>query len=206
LTYWRIDDWRGAGMDEIRQFMVSVGPVSSVAQFRRDLLSYPTNWLPVSRHVSHTVLILLQKAKSVPNKMRRRVIAFFNTLWSENAIYDESDIIAMLPASMKNELVGHLYKQTIESVALFSNLDEDVLIKICIALEHTVVLRKDFIIVQGEIGQEMYILETGMAEAYVATDACHHKKGDEVRCEQSSVESKKDFGPCCSGSRVALAL
>jgi hypothetical protein len=30
-------------MDEIRQFMVSVGPVSSVAQFRRDLLSYPTN-------------------------------------------------------------------------------------------------------------------------------------------------------------------
>eukprot|EP01047_Picozoa_sp_COSAG01_P113115 COSAG01_NODE_41830_length_446_cov_8.170029_1_plen_40_part_10 len=40
---------------------------------------------------------------------------------------------------MKNELVGHLYKQTIESVALFSNLDEDVLIKICIALEHTVV-------------------------------------------------------------------
>jgi hypothetical protein len=152
------------------------------------------------------VLILLQKAKSVPNKMRRRVIAFFNTLWSENAIYDESDIIAMLPASMKNELVGHLYKQTIESVALFSNLDEDVLIKICIALEHTVVLRKDFIIVQGEIGKEMYILETGMAEAYVATDACHHKKGDEVRCEQSSVESKKDFGPCCSGSRVALAL
>lgn len=32
----------------------------SVVQFRRDLLSYPTNWLPVSRHVSHTVLVLPQ--------------------------------------------------------------------------------------------------------------------------------------------------
>jgi predicted amidohydrolase len=39
-------------------------PCLSVVQFRRDLLSRPTNWLPVSRHVSHTVLILQSTFRS----------------------------------------------------------------------------------------------------------------------------------------------
>ena len=38
--------------------------------------------------------------KSVPTSMRRRMIAFFNTLWSENAIYDEAEIISLLSPSM----------------------------------------------------------------------------------------------------------
>ena len=38
--------------------------------------------------------------KSVPTPMRRRMIAFFNTLWSENAIYDEAEIISLLSPSM----------------------------------------------------------------------------------------------------------
>jgi hypothetical protein len=38
--------------------------------------------------------------KSVPTPMRRRMIAFFNTLWSENAIYDEAEIVSLLSPSM----------------------------------------------------------------------------------------------------------
>jgi hypothetical protein len=38
--------------------------------------------------------------KSVPTPMRRRMIAFFNTLWCENAIYDEAEIISLLSPSM----------------------------------------------------------------------------------------------------------
>jgi hypothetical protein len=47
----------------------------------------------------------------------------------------------------RTEVVAHLYKATIESVALFQNLEKDVIISICIALDHTVVLKKDFIMV-----------------------------------------------------------
>lgn len=45
-------------------------------------------------------------------------------------------------------MVTHLYKATIESVALFQNLEKDIIISICIALDHTVVLKKDFIFVR----------------------------------------------------------
>ena len=57
------------------------------------------------------------------------------------------------------------------------------LIKLCTSLEHTVVLRKDFVIVEGELGKEMFIIETGMCEVSVTTPECQHARGDEV-CTQ----------------------
>ena len=55
--------------------------------------------------------------------------------------------LSLSPLIRRTEVVSHLYKATIESVALFQNLEKDVIISICIALDHTVVLKKDFIIV-----------------------------------------------------------
>ena len=102
-----------------------------------------------------------------------------------------------------------MYKATIESVALFQNLEKDIIISICIALDHTVVLKKDFIFVrqstataavclcvcaatqyphcecgcvpaqvEGELGKEMFIIETGMVEAFVGSENCRHAKGE----------------------------
>lgn len=121
------------------------------------------------------------KAKNVPTTTRRQVVAFYNNLWSEQAVYDEADIMLQLPASLNHDLITFLYQDMIQSVALFHNMDQEVIQNICQHLRHTVVLRDMFVFQQGQIGKEMYIIETGEVEALSRSKLCTH--GVNQTCE-----------------------
>eukprot|EP01052_Picozoa_sp_SAG31_P004477 SAG31_NODE_186_length_20918_cov_26.890917_5_plen_530_part_00 len=105
------------------------------------------------------------QAKKVPSDVRRKVITFYTTLWTGNAVYDEKEILRELPQAIKRQVVSHLYRDMIDSVRLFSNIRgenrDEILCKICLGLEHTVALANDCIMIEGEIGSEMYIIEVG---------------------------------------------
>jgi CRP-like cAMP-binding protein len=117
------------------------------------------------------------KAKQVPTTTRRQVVAFYNNLWSEQAVYDEADIIGNLPSSLNNELITFLYQDMIQSVALFYNMEEEVIQNICQHLRHTVVLRDMFVFQEGQLGKEMYIIESGEVEALVRSKKlCLHRR------------------------------
>eukprot|EP01051_Picozoa_sp_SAG22_P011769 SAG22_NODE_1162_length_5301_cov_1.628604_3_plen_98_part_00 len=61
-------------------------------------------------------------AKKLPKDVRVRVIAFYNTLWTGNAVYDEQEILEMLPPAIRRQVITHMYKEMIDSVRLFNNL------------------------------------------------------------------------------------
>jgi CRP-like cAMP-binding protein len=116
------------------------------------------------------------KAKNVPTSTRRQVVAFYNNLWSEQAVYDEAEIMNQLPSSLNHELITFLYQDMIASVALFHNMDQEVIQNICQHLRHTVILRDMFVIQEGQVGKEMYIIETGEVEALVRSKKlCKHQ-------------------------------
>jgi hypothetical protein len=95
-------------------------------------------------------------AKKVPKNIRVRVISFYNTLWTGNAVYDEQEILDMLPPAIRRQVISHMYKEMIDSVRLFNNLRgenrDEILCKICLGLQHTVALQGDFIMHEGETG------------------------------------------------------
>jgi hypothetical protein len=99
---------------------------------------------------------------------RRRYIVFICTslyTFSAEQVYDESEILRQLPGSLNDELITFLYQDMIASVALFHNMKEEVIMQICMQLRHTVILRDMFAIQQGQLGKEMFIIETGEVEA-----------------------------------------
>ena len=55
------------------------------------------------------------------------MIAFYDNLWSEQAVYDEREIMRQLPGSLNDELITFLYQDMIASVALFHNMQEEVM-------------------------------------------------------------------------------
>ena len=58
-------------------------------------------------------------------------------------------------------VAAELYDRMGSSVALFSRLSEDLRHKICIAMKHTVAMHRDKIIVEGTMGDCMYVIESG---------------------------------------------
>ena len=104
---------------------------------------------------------LFLKVKAVPTVMRRKVIAFYEHLWEESAVVDETEIMKAIPGSLNDEMTNYLYKDMIESVVLFHSMDAEVIRQICTHLRHTVVMQDQFVFFEGQLGKKMYIVESG---------------------------------------------
>jgi hypothetical protein len=84
------------------------------------------------------------RAKKLPFSIREQVEIFYEAKLSgsERKVVDQTVIIADLqPAPMANELVQILYSDIIERVPIFSRLDDEVIVKLCMLLQPIPALR-----------------------------------------------------------------
>ena len=89
--------------------------------------------------------------KNLPTKIGRQVLAYYNALYSGNAVYDEKQIMAQLPLSVSGPLIDSLYKSTLYSAPLFRTLQfvsdrkgdgqaDELMVKVCMEMNHLVTL------------------------------------------------------------------
>lgn len=134
----------------------------------------------------------LMTDKQVPTSQRRQIEAHFRFLWESKAVYDERDILQLLPSALRDPILDSHYLHLVGNCALFSALQSysspgrkdgsgktsgyGILNKIVRELTHTVALHGMIIIAEGEYGEEMYFIEKGEVDVY--RTPMHENKND----------------------------
>ena len=108
--------------------------------------------------------------KSVPTQQRRAVEAHFALLWGRAAIYDEAEILSLLPRTLRDPIVELVYIPLLPHVAFFSSLGlnakgREVLALIATQLTSTVSMPRNLVMMEGDCMS---------ASLDVLLNACHN--------------------------------
>lgn len=137
----------------------------------------------------------LMADKQVPVSQRRQIEAHFRFLWESKAVYDEKEILQLLPSSLRDPILDSQYLHLISNCALFGGLQNysspgrkdgtgktsgyGILNKIVRELTHTVALHGMIVIAEGEYGEEMFFIEKGEVDVYrTSTHELNHDEGN----------------------------
>ena len=118
--------------------------------------------------------------KNVPTTQRRAIEQHFILLWGKTAIYDEAEILTLLPRTLRDPLMETLYVERLSHVAIFSGLGRfprgrEVLGLIAQQLTTTVANFGLIVMKDGEYGHETFFIEEGEVDIYQHNSASRQK-------------------------------
>lgn len=119
--------------------------------------------------------------------IREQVESFYDSKISDesNVVVDEFAILQELyPSPIAFELVQKLYAGTINKIPIFAKLEEEVIVKLCLALRPLPALAGAPVVRQGFVGEEMYIVNDGKLQVW------HKEDTSPVRAECSYLGNK----------------
>ncbi len=102
--------------------------------------------------------------RSVGKLLQRRVIKWFDYLWSNNHFLDEQEILSSLPDKLKAEIAIHVHFETLRQVKIFEECEAGLLEELVLKLKPQVFPPGDYICRKGDVGREMYIIKNGRLE------------------------------------------
>ena len=104
------------------------------------------------------------RAKRLPQSVRMQLTAFYDRRISsqEDIVVNEHEIMESLqPAPISVDLVQVMYASTIARVPIFQSMDEEVIAALCLCLRMIPALEGSPVILQGRVGEEMYVVNSG---------------------------------------------
>eukprot|EP00736_Rhodelphis_marinus_P002429 Rmarinus@m.23699 len=101
------------------------------------------------------------RVKHVPVDLQHRVKRFYEWLFFNKTVFDQSEILSALPHSLRADMVRHMYKTIVTKVPLFFGLDDEVVARICLKLQPYHAAAGDVIINQGDVSHELFIIVEG---------------------------------------------
>lgn len=102
--------------------------------------------------------------REIPAPLKDRVKSYYDYLWSRNKGIKEEEILSDLPSALRTEVSLYLYRDVLAKVPIFQKADKIFLNALVKILKPVVFSPGDYIIVQGEIGKEMYFISSGQVE------------------------------------------
>nr|XP_039264731.1 cyclic nucleotide-gated cation channel alpha-3-like [Styela clava] len=107
--------------------------------------------------------------REVSNTLQKRVIKWFDYLWTNKKSTDERHILSTLPDKLRAEIAINVHLDTLKRVALFRDCEPGLLVELVLRLSPQVFSPGDYICRKGDVGKEMYIVKEGKL-AVVADD------------------------------------
>ena len=99
--------------------------------------------------------------RKVSKELERRVIKWFDYLWTNKQSLDEDSILSTLPDKLKAEIGIHVHFETLKRVSIFQDCEPGLLVELVLKLKLQVFSPGDYICRKGDIGKEMYIVKRG---------------------------------------------
>lgn len=98
------------------------------------------------------------------SKLQNRVISYFDYLWARNKGIDQSTLFRDAPFCLQNDLSLSVSGGHIQKVVLFNEADEAFHRALSLMLKPVLFMPSDYIVRQGDVGDEMYFVSRGVVE------------------------------------------
>ncbi|KAG3117135.1 hypothetical protein PI125_g4062 [Phytophthora idaei] len=111
-------------------------------------------------HVTHEM-----DALSLPKPLRARVTAYYDYLWLNNRALSEQLSLLHDPGmslTLRRQIAIYLFKDNLQKIPFFQLATDAVLGMICMQLHQVIYMPDDFIIQEGEIGKELFMIVKGI--------------------------------------------
>ncbi|KAJ8008603.1 hypothetical protein DPEC_G00106600 [Dallia pectoralis] len=107
--------------------------------------------------------------RNVTKDLEKRVIKWFDYLWTNKKAVDEREVLKFLPDKLRAEVAINVHLDTLKKVRIFADCEAGLLVELVLKLQPQVYSPGDYICKKGDIGREMYIIKEGKL-AVVADD------------------------------------
>ncbi len=104
------------------------------------------------------------KVTSVPNHLQERVIKWFDYLWTHGHPVEDQQALNALPDKLKAEIGIHVHFETLKKVDFFEECEQGLLWELVLRLRTQVYSPGEYVCRKGDVGREMYIVNTGRLE------------------------------------------
>jgi len=109
-------------------------------------------------------------AHRLPRRLREKVHAYYDYIWEHRSGPRQEAEVDALPESLRAEISLQLHRRVLHKVPLFQGVNEDFLREIVLLLEPRIYMPGDVIFREGEPGDAMYFVSSGMVEVYSESD------------------------------------
>uniref|UniRef100_F1RF40 Cyclic nucleotide gated channel subunit beta 1 n=1 Tax=Sus scrofa TaxID=9823 RepID=F1RF40_PIG len=96
----------------------------------------------------------------IPRSVQNRVKTWYEYTWHSQGMLDESELMVQLPDKMRLDLAIDVNYDIVSKVALFQGCDRQMIFDMLKRLRSVVYLPNDYVCKKGEIGREMYIIQS----------------------------------------------
>lgn len=104
------------------------------------------------------------KSTKIPDGIQERVIKWFDYLWSHGDPMTEEHVLDGLPDKLKAEIGIHVHFETLKKVDFFRKCEQGLLWEVVLRLRTQVYSPGEFVCRKGDVGREMYIVNSGKLE------------------------------------------
>ncbi|XP_066938959.1 cyclic nucleotide-gated channel beta-1 isoform X2 [Macrobrachium rosenbergii] len=126
----------------------------------RDILATATRNQNEFRYVMDQTQAYINRL-NVPPLLQDRVRQWFTYTWQMQKTLDEMKCLQSLPKKMRTDIAINVHIQTLSKVQLFQDCDKALLRDLVLKLYPVLYLPGDYVCRKGEVGKEMYIVQTG---------------------------------------------
>jgi hypothetical protein len=103
---------------------------------------------------------------SLPSDLQDRVLGYYDYIWSEHHSIDGNldDFLPELSHNLRAEVSLYLRRSLIVKVPIFKHCTPRVVQKLVVALQLELFMPMDYIVLRGEMGNEMFFIQSGVVE------------------------------------------
>lgn len=148
-------------------------------------------------------------AKEVPQALRARIVASYETIYQRKTVFDDKEILEQLPPIISTDLVNFMYADIIREVVIFQPLPMHITSQICSKLHPASFSSGQKITREGDFGGDLFIIIRGWVQ---------FSKADGTRCNPRFYgkggcfgelpivfEALRELGKCLPGHSVSEA-
>jgi cyclic nucleotide gated channel alpha 3 len=106
----------------------------------------------------------LGEQAALTEELESKIVRYYEYIWAHHQGINENELLKTLPKSLKSVVVNHVVGPFVTSIPFFANCSEQMQHLIIGMFDVAVFLDGDTLMVQGEVGKEMFIIERGEVE------------------------------------------